>query len=276
MEYSNKKAHFLYEIIEDFNAGIQLLGTEIKSLRNGKANINETYCLFQDGELYIRNMYIAEYEMGGYVNHEPRRDRKLLLTKRELNRMEKKIKEKGFTIVPIVLFINEKGLAKVNIGLARGKKMFDKREDIKQKDTKRELERLDYRMVWEDDFRAYLAKLASGKEVIVCGDMNVAHNEIDLANPSTNHFNAGFSDEERGKFSELLSSGFVDSWRAQHPDTVKYSWWSYRMRARERNVGWRIDYFLVTPGLMPSVEGTDILNDVFGSDHCPVELDLKD
>ncbi len=139
---TNKKAHFLYEIIEDFNAGIQLLGTEIKSLRNGKANINETYCLFQDGELYIRNMYIAEYEMGGYVNHEPRRDRKLLLTKRELNRMEKKIKEKGFTIVPIVLFINEKGLAKVNIGLARGKKMFDKRQDIKQKDTKRELERL--------------------------------------------------------------------------------------------------------------------------------------
>lgn len=139
---TNKKAHFLYEIIEDFNAGIQLLGTEIKSLRNGKANINETYCLFQDGELYIRNMYIAEYEMGGYVNHEPRRDRKLLLTRRELNRMEKKIKEKGFTIVPIVLFINEKGLAKVNIGLARGKKMFDKREDIKQKDTKRELERL--------------------------------------------------------------------------------------------------------------------------------------
>ncbi len=139
---TNKKAHFLYEIIEDFNAGIQLLGTEIKSLRNGKANINETYCLFQDGELYIRNMYIAEYEMGGYVNHEPRRDRKLLLTKRELNRMEKKIKEKGFTIVPIVLFINEKGLAKVNIGLARGKKLFDKRQDIKQKDTKRELERL--------------------------------------------------------------------------------------------------------------------------------------
>ncbi len=142
IKLTNKKAHFLYEIIEDFNAGIQLLGTEIKSLRNGKANINETYCLFQDGELYIRNMYIAEYEMGGYVNHEPRRDRKLLLTKRELNRMEKKIKEKGFTIVPIVLFINEKGLAKVNIGLARGKKMFDKREDIKQKDTKRELERL--------------------------------------------------------------------------------------------------------------------------------------
>ena len=138
------------------------------------------------------------------------------------------------------------------------------------------LRRLGYRMKWEDDFRAYLAKLASGKEVIVCGDINVAHNEIDLANPSTNHFNAGFSDEERGKFSELLSSGFVDSWRAQHPDTVKYSWWSYRMRARERNVGWRIDYFLVTPGLMPSVEGTDILNDVFGSDHCPVELDLKD
>lgn len=142
IKLSNKKARFLYEITEDFIAGIQLLGTEIKSIRNGKANINETYCVFQNGELYIRNMYIAEYELGGYTNHAPRRDRKLLLTKRELHKMEKKIKEKGFTIIPLSLFINDKGLAKVKIGLARGKKMFDKREDIKQKDVKREMDRM--------------------------------------------------------------------------------------------------------------------------------------
>lgn len=136
------------------------------------------------------------------------------------------------------------------------------------------LRRLDYRMRWEDDFRAYLTGLASRKGVIVCGDLNVAHCPIDLKNPDTNHFNAGFSDEERGKMSELLSAGFKDSWREQHPDEVKYSWWSYRMAARERNVGWRIDYFLVTPDIMGRTVSTDILNDVYGSDHCPVELVL--
>ncbi|MBQ6045356.1 MAG: exodeoxyribonuclease III [Bacteroidales bacterium] len=136
------------------------------------------------------------------------------------------------------------------------------------------LRRLDYRMQWEDAFRAYVSGLASRKGVVICGDMNVAHEEIDLKNPATNHFNAGFSDEERAKMTELLGAGFIDSWRFQHPEEVKYSWWSYRMRARERNVGWRIDYFLVSSNLRDRIVSTDILNDVFGSDHCPVELIL--
>ena len=137
------------------------------------------------------------------------------------------------------------------------------------------LRRLDYRMRWEDDFRAYVSGLAARKGVVICGDMNVAHEEIDLKNPATNHFNAGFSDEERAKMTELLGAGFVDSWRAQHPGEAKYSWWSYRMRARERNVGWRIDYFLVSEGFKDHIVSTDILNDIFGSDHCPVELVLR-
>ena len=137
------------------------------------------------------------------------------------------------------------------------------------------LRRLDYRMRWEDDFRAYVSGLAARKGVVICGDMNVAHEEIDLKNPATNHFNAGFSDEERAKMTELLGAGFVDSWRAQHPGEAKYSWWSYRMRARERNVGWRIDYFLVSEGFKDHIVSTDILNDIFGSDHCPVELVLS-
>ena len=136
------------------------------------------------------------------------------------------------------------------------------------------LKRLDYRMQWEDAFRAYVSGLAAVKGVVICGDMNVAHEEIDLKNPATNHFNAGFSDEERAKMTELLGAGFVDSWRSQHPEEAKYSWWSYRMRARERNVGWRIDYFLVSESLRDRIVSTDILNDVFGSDHCPVELIL--
>ena len=134
------------------------------------------------------------------------------------------------------------------------------------------LRRLEYRMSWEDAFRSYLCGLASRKGVIVCGDMNVAHEEIDLKNPDTNHFNAGFSDEERGKMTELLAAGFVDSWRSAHPGEAKYSWWSYRMAARERNVGWRIDYFLVSEGLSDRIVSTDIHNEIFGSDHCPVEL----
>ena len=137
------------------------------------------------------------------------------------------------------------------------------------------LRRLDYRMRWEDDFRAYVSGLAALKGVVICGDMNVAHEEIDLKNPATNHFNAGFSDEERAKMTELLGAGFVDSWRFQHPEEAKYSWWSYRMRARERNVGWRIDYFLVSDNFKDHIVSTDILNDVFGSDHCPVELVLN-
>ena len=137
------------------------------------------------------------------------------------------------------------------------------------------LKRLDYRMTWEDAFREYLLGLAARKGVVVCGDMNVAHEEIDLKNPSTNRMNAGFTDEERGKMSELLAAGFADTWRSQHPEEVKYSWWSYRMNARERNAGWRIDYFLVSEQLRPRVLSTDILNDVFGSDHCPVTLVLR-
>lgn len=136
------------------------------------------------------------------------------------------------------------------------------------------LRRLDYRMKWEDHFRAYVSGLAGNKGVVICGDMNVAHEEIDLKNPSTNHLNAGFSDEERAKMSELLAAGFHDSWREQHPGEAKYSWWSYRMRARERNVGWRIDYFLVSDSLRERIETTDIHNEILGSDHCPVELDL--
>ena len=135
------------------------------------------------------------------------------------------------------------------------------------------LRRLEYRMRWEDDFRAYLLSL--GKPVVVCGDMNVAHEEIDLKNPATNHLNPGFTDEERGKMTELLGAGFVDTWRFQHPSEEKYSWWSYRMAARERNVGWRIDYFLVSEALRSSIVSTDIHNEIFGSDHCPVELVLN-
>ena len=137
------------------------------------------------------------------------------------------------------------------------------------------LRRLDYRMNWEDAFRGFVKSLESKKPVVVCGDMNVAHEEIDLKNPSTNHFNAGFSDEERSKFTELLGSGFIDTWRFQHPAEVKYSWWSYRGCARFRNAGWRIDYFLVSESLREHIFSTEILNDIAGSDHCPVVLCLK-
>ncbi len=136
------------------------------------------------------------------------------------------------------------------------------------------LRRLDYRMQWEDAFRTYLKGLMAKKGVIVCGDLNVAHEPIDLKNPATNHFNAGFSDEERGKFSELLASGFTDSWRSLNPDKVKYSWWSYRANARANNAGWRIDYFLVSDNLKGRIAGAEIHNDIFGSDHCPVELNI--
>ena len=142
--------------------------------------------------------------------------------------------------------------------------------------SQNELKRLDYRMRWEDDFRAYLKTLEQTKPVVVCGDMNVAHEEIDLKNPAANHFSAGISDEERGKMSELLASGFIDTWRYQHPQEVKYSWWSYRMAARQRNVGWRIDYFLVSECLRDRIVSTEIHDQIFGSDHCPVELVLAD
>ncbi len=141
--------------------------------------------------------------------------------------------------------------------------------------SQEELKRLDYRMQWEDAFRAYLNRLAAGKGVIVCGDMNVAHKEIDLKNPKTNHNNAGFTDQERGKMSELLESGFVDSYRHFYPDTEGvYSWWSYRFQARTRNTGWRIDYFLVSEQIKERMLGAAIHTDILGSDHCPVELTL--
>ncbi|MBQ5983387.1 MAG: exodeoxyribonuclease III [Bacteroidales bacterium] len=136
------------------------------------------------------------------------------------------------------------------------------------------LRRLDYRMQWEEDMRTYLKGLDAVKPVILCGDLNVAHQEIDIKNPASNRRNAGFTDEEREKFTTLLGSGFTDSWRFCHPDEVKYSWWSYRFRARENNAGWRIDYFVVSDRLRPLIAGTEIHNEIFGSDHCPVELDL--
>ncbi|MBR4516700.1 MAG: exodeoxyribonuclease III, partial [Bacteroidaceae bacterium] len=138
------------------------------------------------------------------------------------------------------------------------------------------LRRLDYRMQWEDAFRQYLLSLDSKKPVVVCGDMNVAHKEIDLKNPATNHKNAGFTDEEREKMTVLLQSGFVDTFRHFHPDaTDRYSWWSYRFHAREKNVGWRIDYFLVSERLLPRLKSADICDDIMGSDHCPVSLELE-
>ena len=138
-----------------------------------------------------------------------------------------------------------------------------------------ELKRIDYRMEFEDDMRAYLCGLNELKPVIYCGDLNVAHNEIDLKNPKTNIGNAGFSYEERGKMTELLDSGFTDSYRYLHPDTVKYSWWSYMFQARAKNAGWRIDYFIVSDRIKDDITSAEILNDVFGSDHCPVELTIE-
>lgn len=138
------------------------------------------------------------------------------------------------------------------------------------------LRRLDYRMRWEDDFRAYLQKLDESKPVIVCGDMNVAHEEIDLKNPKTNRMNAGFTDEERRQMTTLLNTGFADTFRHLHPTQEGiYSWWSYRFHAREKNVGWRIDYFLTSQRLLPQVSEANILTDIMGSDHCPVELVLQ-
>ena len=139
-----------------------------------------------------------------------------------------------------------------------------------------DLRRLGYRMTWEDDFRAYLVELDKKKPVIVCGDLNVAHQEIDLKNPKSNKRNAGFTDEERGKFQELLDAGFIDTFRYFHPDQCDiYSWWSYRFKARERNSGWRIDYFVTSQRLAPQLASAKIHTEIFGSDHCPVELVLK-
>ncbi|MCQ2546368.1 MAG: exodeoxyribonuclease III [Clostridia bacterium] len=139
-----------------------------------------------------------------------------------------------------------------------------------------ELKRIDYRMSWEDAFRAYVKELEKAKPVVICGDMNVAHEEIDLKNPKTNRGNAGFSDEERGKMTELLGAGFVDTWRHFNPDLAGvYSWWSYRANARANNAGWRIDYFLTSESLKDRLASVDILTEVMGSDHCPVVLEIK-
>jgi exodeoxyribonuclease-3 len=143
--------------------------------------------------------------------------------------------------------------------------------------SQNELARLDYRMEWEDAFLAYLKQLEQRKMVVFCGDLNVAHQEIDLKNPKTNRRNAGFTDEERGKFSHLLESGFVDTYRYFYPDTEGvYSWWSYRFHAREKNAGWRIDYFCVSEALKQALVSADIHTEIMGSDHCPVELVLDE
>ncbi|MBQ5890161.1 MAG: exodeoxyribonuclease III [Clostridia bacterium] len=141
--------------------------------------------------------------------------------------------------------------------------------------AQRELARLDYRMKWEDALRDYIKSLDAKKPVIYCGDLNVAHEEIDLKNPKTNHFSAGFSDEERGKFTELLQSGFCDTFRTLYPEKVEYSWWSYMYHAREKNVGWRIDYFVVSERVMDKVKDSRIFTDIMGSDHCPVGLEIE-
>ena len=140
--------------------------------------------------------------------------------------------------------------------------------------AQRELARLAYRMDWEDALRAYIKALDAKKPVIYCGDLNVAHEEIDLKNPKTNHFSAGFSDEERGKFSELLAAGCCDTYRTLYPKKVEYTWWSYMYGARAKNVGWRIDYFVVSERLMASVRDSVIMGDIMGSDHCPVEIEI--
>ncbi len=141
--------------------------------------------------------------------------------------------------------------------------------------SKRELERLEYRKIWEDEFRNYLIELDKVKPVILCGDLNVAHKEIDLKNPSTNHHNAGFTDEEREKMTKLLESNFTDTFRYLYPDKKDaYSWWSYMLKSRERNIGWRIDYFIVSNSIRDEIKDAIIHSEVLGSDHCPIELDI--
>ncbi len=141
--------------------------------------------------------------------------------------------------------------------------------------SQRELARLDYRMEWENDLREYIKSLDATKPVIYCGDLNVAHQEIDLKNPKTNHHSAGFTDEERGKFTELLNEGFSDTFRTLYPEKIEYSWWSYMFQARAKNVGWRIDYFVVSDRLMPKVKESKIYTEIMGSDHCPVGIEIE-
>lgn len=141
--------------------------------------------------------------------------------------------------------------------------------------SKRELERLEYRMIWEDEIRKYMKKLEEKKPVVYCGDLNVAHEEIDIKNPKTNHRSAGFTDEERNKFTELLNAGFIDTYRYLNPQKVEYSWWSYMRQAREKNIGWRIDYFVTSKCLANNIKDAKIHTQILGSDHCPIELDIE-
>lgn len=141
--------------------------------------------------------------------------------------------------------------------------------------SKRELERLDYRMKWEDEVRKYLIELDKKKPIILCGDLNVAHEEIDIKNPKTNHQSAGFTDQEREKMTELLKTGFIDTYRYLYPEKIQYSWWSYLFHAREKNVGWRLDYFILSNRLKDNIQEAKILTEIYGSDHCPVELDIN-
>ena len=147
--------------------------------------------------------------------------------------------------------------------------------DIYTPNSKRELERLDYRQIWEDEIRKYLLKLNEKKPVIMCGDLNVAHEEIDLKNPKTNRHNAGFTDEERTKMTELLNAGFIDTFRYMYPEKQEYSWWSYMGHAREKNIGWRIDYFIVSDDIKDKIIDAKIHQEIMGSDHCPVELEIS-
>lgn len=141
--------------------------------------------------------------------------------------------------------------------------------------SKRELERLNYRMIWEDEIRKYLSNLNNKKPVIMCGDLNVAHEEIDLKNPKTNRRNAGFTDEERGKMTKLLNAGFIDTFRYMYPEKVAYSWWSYMGNARQKDIGWRIDYFVISSSIKEKIKDAYIYKEIYGSDHCPVGLEIK-
>lgn len=211
-------------------------------------------------------------------------DENILNIFKEYNVYWNSAEKKGYSGTAI--FTKEKPL-KVTYGI--GKEEHDKEGrvitlefekffliNIYTPNSKRELERLEYRQIWEDEIRKYLTNLKLIKPVIMCGDLNVAHNEIDLKNPKTNRKNAGFTDEERTKMTELLNAGFIDTFRYKYPDLEgKYSWWSYMFHAREKNAGWRIDYFVVSEDLKENIEDAKILSEIYGSDHCPVELDIN-
>jgi len=164
----------------------------------------------------------------------------------------------------------------INVSYGMGIEEHDKEGRIYTPNAKNDLSRLEYRMKWEDDFKSYLKKLELTKPVVVCGDLNVAHNEIDIKNAKSNRGSAGFTDEERDKFSKLLEAGFIDTFRYLYPEKIKYSWWSYMGHARENNTGWRIDYFVVSNNFIDKVNDSIIHDHILGSDHCPIEIDIED